>query len=170
MTLKRYRESKSVSRSSRLRPGAEGQHDSQQSQQPPDHYAKLQPAGSSDPNPVDVAIDRSPKLAGLRRKLLRLAKKCQQSAPDQHAFVTYEDLRLQYMVERERLYYNAGHRHGLTLGRAESWMARASSDPVARAFSHKIGLEIALADLPGPRLAATLLEVARAVVLGLPLR
>ncbi|MBN2575419.1 MAG: hypothetical protein JXP73_12720 [Deltaproteobacteria bacterium] len=156
MTTKRYPETKSLSRSRKICPALPF----------PDHFAAAQPPATNGEHPVDLLIDAIPEVASRRRKLVRMAKRWQAEARNKPAFIAYEDARLDYFVLREQLYFNAGFERGLLAGRAESRHA----DAATHAFAHQLGLAVAASDMPSPRIAAALLEVAKAVVLGLPLR
>jgi hypothetical protein len=124
-------------------------------------YEASRPTEGVEGHPVDVVIDRLPKVASLCRRLLRLAKRWQGEVSDAQAFIAYEDLRLEYLRLREQGYF---------AGRAESHAASAVENPAVRAFAHQVGLAAAVAKIPQPRIAAALMEIARAMVLGLPLR
>ena len=165
MTSERHRESRNMSRPlpSRVTKGARPCRSNS-------FYEASRPTEGIEGHPVDVAIDRLPRVANLRRSLLRLAKRWQGEASDQQAFVAYEDLRLEYLMLREQGYFDAGYRYGLLAGRAESRDASATANPAVRAFAHQVGLAAAVAKIPQPRIAAALMEIARAMVLGLPLR
>ena len=128
------------------------------------------PHGGRRGSPVDVVIDRLPKVASLCRRLLRLAKRWQGEVSDAQAFIAYEDLRLEYLRLREQGYFDAGYHYGLLAGRAESHAASAAENPAVRAFAHQVVLAAAVARIQQPRIAAALMEIARAMVLGLPLR
>jgi hypothetical protein len=155
MTKKRYRKTARVSRSGKS-----------ERYLFPDHYTAAQPPGTSGEHPVDILIDAIPEVASRRRKLVRMAKGWRRRVGDERAFINYEDARLDYFVLREQLYFNAGFERGLLAGRAHAREVEAGT----RAFGHQLGLAVATADLPPSHVAATLLEVAGAVALGLPLR
>jgi hypothetical protein len=156
MTKKRYRKTARVSRSGK----SHGRHPL------PDHYAAAQPPDTSGEHPVDFLIDSIPEIARRRRRLVRMAKRWQHEVVDERAFIAYEDLRLEYFTLREQLYFNAGFERGRLAGRADSADLATST----RAFAHQLGLAVATADLPQPHIAAAMIEVAKAVMLGLPLR
>jgi len=165
MTSERYRESRNMSRPlpSRVTKGARPCRSNS-------FYEASRPTEGVEGHPVDVVIDRLPKVASLCRRLLRLAKRWQCEVSDAQAFIAYEDLRLEYLRLREQGYFDAGYHYGLLAGRAESHAASAAENPAVRAFAHQIGLAAAVAKIPQPRIAAALMEIARAMVLGLPLR
>ena len=100
MTKKRYPESKSLSRSRKIR----------QTRPFPDHYAAAQPPNTSEEHPVDLLIDAIPEIASRRRKLLRMAKRWQREAREESAYIGYEDLRLDYFTMRvlETIMANGG--------------------------------------------------------------
>ncbi len=157
MTKRRYPESSSVSRAPRPR----------RTRPVPNHYAAAQPPGHMGEHPVDIEIDHLPEFVSRRRKLSHLRQAVQKHARDAHAFIEYEDARTEYTILREQAYFNAGVERGLIAGRAES--RAASTDPEVRSFAHQVGLAAASTSIPLERTAAALLDVARAVVLGLPM-
>jgi hypothetical protein len=156
MTKKRYRKTARVFRSGKRRGRC----------LLPDYYSAAQPPGTSDEHPVDLLIDAMPEVARRRRRLVRMAGLWQRKVGDERAYIAYEDLRLEYFSLREELYFNAGFERGLLAGRAEGREADADT----RAFAHQIGLAVATADLPQSHIAAALIDVAKAVVLGSRLR
>ena len=129
----------------------------------PDHYSAAQPPGASDEHPVDVLIGELPEIVSRRRKLSQMTKRVQSQVRDQALFVRYADCWTEYASLREERYFNAGFEQGLLAGRAESRAASAT----ARTLAHQIRLIVATTNIPLPHVAATLLGVARAAVLGL---
>ena len=131
----------------------------------PDPYVAAQMPSTDEEHPIDVLIDNLPEIALRRRKLLKMAKKVQGQARDETAFIEFMDTKFDYTTRREHLYFNAGFERGYFEGLADSSEASAKVDPAVRAFGHQVCLAVASAKLPKPKMAAALLDVARAVVL-----
>jgi hypothetical protein len=129
----------------------------------PDHYSAAQPPRAGEEHPIDVLIGELPEIASRRRKLSQMANNVRSQVHDETAFVRYVDCVSEYTARREQLYFDVGFERGLLAGRAETRAASAA----ARALVHQIGLLVATSNTPLPDVAAALLEVARAVVLGL---
>jgi len=174
MTSKRYRESKKMSRSRSQHRTAADRTRNPRSQVrlhgPCGYFNACRPEQAPEEHPVDLAVDHLPRVASLRRKLLRLAERWQGEVEDPRAFVAYEDLRLEYLTLREQNYFNAGYHHGLLAGRAQSRDASPEADPALRVFAQQVRVAVTLAKIPQPRIAAALMQLARAIVLGLPRR
>jgi len=156
MTSKRSRETGGRSRSAKTDRG----------RSVPNHYAEAEPAGSSEAHPVDIQVDGLPDIAARRRRFGEMLKALQRQVADQLAFIRLMDAKLEYSTLRERTFFNVGFERGLVAGRAESREASKAS----RALAHQIGLAVATTDICQPHTAAALLDLARAIVLGLPIR
>jgi len=104
-------------------------------------------------------------MAARRRMLAKLRHGIQGQVRRQRDFITYEDGRLDFAVRRERAYFNEGYRRGHLAGLADAHEASVKVDPAVRAFAHQVCLAVAAAKIPKPKMAAAILDVARAVVL-----
>jgi hypothetical protein len=155
MTTKRYPESKNLSRSRKVR----------RTRPFPDHYTAAQPASTSEEYPVDVLIDDLPEIASRRRRLSKMVKEIQRQARDETAFIRLMDAKFEYTSRREQLYFNVGYQRGQLAGLAGSCGVSSQVDANVRRFVHQLCLAVASAKLPKPKMAAALLDVARAVVL-----
>jgi hypothetical protein len=151
MTTKRYSKKGRLSRSST------GQYPFER------RYAALQ---GSEEHPVDTIIDRIPQIATLDRDLARQARRWAGEVRDVQGFNHFEDRRLSQRTLREEAFFDAGHEHGRTRGRAESLSASMATNPAAWEVARAIYLSALGWRLRGPRLVAVLLELARAVALG----
>lgn len=170
MTTKRYPESRDLSRPRRKSTRPPSATPRNRSRPFGRHFEKLDtPASSGEEHPINAMVDRIPKVRALQRRFLGQAKRVQALCSDQGAFIALQDLRLEFAIMRERLFFDAGHHLGLVVGRAESHAASASNDQLVRSFTHQVGLVAASGSLPPERLAAALLQVTRSVVLGLPM-
>ncbi len=158
MTKKAYPEASRVSRPNQP---------AQKRDRLPQAYRALNPVTGE--HPVDVAIDQMRDVRAARRDLRRCSDRLRDLVQDISAFVAFEDAWSNYCILRNQRYFDFGYAHGLLVGRAESLAASADRDPNARAFAHQICHAAAMSDLSQERLAATMLEVARAIVLGLPM-
>jgi hypothetical protein len=150
MTKKRYAKNTDLSRS-RTR-GDKGA------------FETLQPP--SEPHPVDVTVDRIPSIAAGAKRLIRQSDRFKRQVGSPAAFVAYEDLRLSIQSKREVAYYNIGHEHGLLLGRSQAFASRPGQTAASRSFRRAVLSATKLADLRPEQLAAVLLELAHACVLG----
>jgi hypothetical protein len=133
----------------------------------PSAYRALSP--ESGEHPVDMAIDQMRDIKAARRRLHRRSEYLRKCSTDAEAFIAYEDAWSNYCIVRDQRYFDLGYRNGTVAGRAESLAASATKDANVRAFAHQICHAAAMADLSQERLAATMMEVARAIVLGLPM-
>lgn len=132
------------------------------------HFAALQRESSE--HPVDVAVDRMPEIARLRGKLLRRADQVMAKCGDAKLFIAYEDLRSDYCSRREAGYFDCGWDHGRLAGRAESLGASASANPAARELMRDLLVLAAESTLPRGHVVAVVLEMARALAIGMPMR
>ena len=155
MTKERYPESKDLSRTRKKR----------RPFRLPDRYAAVQPARTSEDHPVDLLIESLPGMAALRRKVVGLREVVQRQIRRQPDFVRYEDARTDFACQREQAYYNLAYERGRFAGVAESSAAAGTSDPAVRAFQDQLCTAVAEAKLPKSKVAAALIDVARAVVL-----
>jgi hypothetical protein len=155
MTNERYPESKDLSRARKAR----------RPFRLPDHFAAAQPARPSDEHPVDLLIASLPGMAALRRKISRLRQVVQRQVRNRLDFIAYDDARTDYACRSQEAYFNCGYERGRFAGVAESSTATGTSDPAVRAFQGQLCIAVAEAKLPKAKVAAALIDVARAVVL-----
>lgn len=133
----------------------------------PGAYRAVSP--ESGEHPVDLAIDQMRDIKAARRQLHRCSEHLRKCSTDIKVFIAYEDAWSNYCFLREERYFDLGHRNGTLAGRAESVAASMANDAKVRALAQQICHAAAMSDLPPERLAATIMEVARAIVLGLPM-
>jgi len=133
----------------------------------PRRFEALAPEG--DEHPIDVLVARMPAVATIHRRLRRASDALRKCVTDRRKFIAYEDLWTEYTVRREQRYFDAGFAHGQLAGRAESGAASIAATPAARALARQIMLTATTSQLRRDRMIAVLLELARAIVLGLRL-
>ena len=155
MTTKRYRESRTLSRTQKPR----------RPFRLPDHFRVTEPARASEENPIDILVDRLPGMAECRQRVTRLRHNIQRQVSSQTAFITYEDARTDFAVRRERAFFNIGYERGHLAGLADTHEASARVDPAVRRFARDICHAVASSKVPMAEMAAALLDVARAVIL-----
>lgn len=155
MTKKRYPEPSILSRSKKSRRPFRLR----------DHYAAAEPRDNSGPHPIDLLVDALPEIAARCRHLNKMVKMVQRTCPDQDAFIRLMDAKFDYTTRREQAFFNLGYQRGHFAGLVQSSAATGIADRVVRDFQHQLGLAVASAKLPKPKIAAALLDVARAAVL-----
>jgi hypothetical protein len=168
MTKKPYPKAPRVSRSGRSarspQPRQQRSRDDQRRSYPfPRAYAAL---GGDGEHPVDAIFDRLPRIAALDRKLRRLAHRYEAGVKDTAGFIAYEDARLDQRLQRQEVFFDAGHHEGRIIGLLESLSASVSGSARARELVRQFRLAIMTTVLPPDRIVAVLLELARAIVLG----
>lgn len=126
-------------------------------------YADLQ--GDDSYHPVDAIIDAVPAIAARARRLRRLSDQIGKQVTDRPSYIRYEDLRLEQQIDREELFFDAGHARGEILGRQQSLEAAASRTAKGRALARAIATAALASDLPRAQAVAVVLESARALVL-----
>jgi hypothetical protein len=126
-------------------------------------YADLQ--GDDSYHPVDAIIDAVPAIAARARRLRRLCDQIGKQVTDRSSYIRYEDLRLEQQIDREELFFDAGHARGEILGRQQSLEAAASSTAKGRALARAIATAALASELPRAHAVAVVLESARALVL-----
>lgn len=127
-------------------------------------YAELQ--GDDSYHPVDAVIDAVPAIAARGRRLRRISARLATEVRDRAAYIRYEDLRLEQQIDREELFFDAGHARGEVVGRQQSHEASASATPNGRALARAIASAALACELPRDQVVAVVLESARALVLG----
>jgi hypothetical protein len=130
----------------------------------PREYAALQ---DHETHPIDKLVSAIPEVAALDRRVRGLARRRQQQATDRQAFIEYEDLRLGQHLLREELHFDAGFERGRLAGRAESLAVSRRADREGTDLARKVEVLVSATKLPPARVAALLLEVSRALVVGL---
>jgi hypothetical protein len=117
-----------------------------------------------DPNIVDEATSRLPKVITARRKMRKASNRLQKLVPDRSLFVAYDDAWSNYQMIREQSHFNFGYEMGLTDGIARSACDSQHDNP----FMKSIILAIYKATLQPKAnremIVAGLLEMARALL------
>lgn len=131
-------------------------------------YAEL--LGGDCYHPADAVVDAVPEIAARARRLRRLSGEIAKHVPNRAAFIRYEDLRTEQQIDREELFFDAGHAHGEVQGRQESLDASASATPQGRELARTIRKAALTSELPRDIVVAVVLESARALVLGATMR
>jgi hypothetical protein len=134
-----------------------------------DHYRAARP-DPGEAHPVDTIVARLPGHARLRRQIHRLSERLiEQLGAQSQRWIELESLINRVHTEREEAHYNLGYAHGLVAGRIS---ARQQLVPGRRRGGNGImkALRTAVlnAGMPTPAMVAALLEIAWALVLGLP--
>jgi hypothetical protein len=129
-------------------------------------YAELQ--GDDSYHPVDAVIDAVPAIAARGRRLRRMSARLAAEVKDRAAYIRYEDLRLEQQIDREELFFDAGHARGEVVGRQQSQEASAAASPKGRALARAIATAALASELPREQAVAVVLESARALVLYQP--
>ena len=127
-------------------------------------YAELQ--GDDSYHPVDAIIDAIPAIAARGRRLRQMSARLAAEVKDRAAYIRYEDLRLEQQIDREELFFDAGHARGEIAGRQQSIQASAAATPNGRALARAIARAAMASELPRDQVVAVVLESARALVLG----
>jgi hypothetical protein len=131
----------------------------------PDHFAEAQPGRTSDDHPVDLIIESLPRMAALRRKIMRLRQIVQRQVQRPLDFIRYEDARTDFTSRTQRAYYNLGYERGRFAGLADSSAATGTSDPMMRAFQTQVCSAVAESELARSKVITALIDIARAVLL-----
>jgi hypothetical protein len=120
-------------------------------------------------HPIDDLMARDRGLARIRRRALRCLKRLQ-ARPDADAVLDFEAERNHLDAARVEAAYNVGFEGGLIAGRLDGLRTRAgrarSAEEIALARAMRSALSSAR--LPPGRAEAVLLELAWAIVLGVP--
>ncbi len=132
-----------------------------------DFYAEANPNGE-EIHPVDAAIARRLPHRSLRRKIrATTAAMVRALGPRQDLWLKLEDLTMRYRLDREEAYFNLGYELGVTAGRTEALAASVRRGSRAqRELATRIRNITVEAELPPSIKVATLLETARALVIG----
>jgi hypothetical protein len=157
MTPRTYPESKKQSRPRKPR----------RSFRLPDHYAAAEPECPGQVHPVGLLIEGVPGMAARQQKVARLRQVVRRQVRRQADFARYEDARTDLATRRAHSYYNLGYERGQFAGMAISSTSTETSGPALKAFHRWICLGISSVELPPHKIAAALLDVARATVLAL---
>jgi hypothetical protein len=133
------------------------------------HYAAL--ADEEGPNPIDAAIDRLPEIAAFRRPIIRAQRAVLKGLSDPSPLMRLETLVNERAFLREVRTFDAGVEHGRVLSGAASLPAADTDERAVGRIVREISVAAFLPNprLPRERLVALLLELARALVLGLAL-
>jgi predicted phage gp36 major capsid-like protein len=118
---------------------------------------------------VDAVVDAVPAIAARGRRLRRMSTRIAAEVKDRAGYIRYEDLRLEQQIEREELFFDAGHARGEIVGRQESHETAAAATPNGRALARAIASAALACELPRDQVVAVVLESARALVLGQPI-
>jgi len=110
---------------------------------------------------ADMAVERTPEVMRLRRRVLKMTDQMQARHPDQRAFVRYADERAYLEHVRTERYFDEGYARGQLAGA----VASLRTSPAARALTRQVTEAVLAAKMPCPMVAATLLETARTLLL-----
>ena len=127
---------------------------------------RYQELDGDDEHPVDAAIGKISRIAAIDRKVLALSRHWQKQVDNPDAYAHYEDLRFFQRCVREEAFFDAGFEEGKLVGVARS----AANSRTATAAGHRLATGVFQAvrtsRLSRAHIAAVLLELARAFVLG----
>jgi hypothetical protein len=119
-------------------------------------------------NPIDALIEQIPEIVAVRKKVRTLALRVRDRVADVPMFIDLQDLRVLQGAVREEAYFDAGFAEGQIVGRAESLdRSAANNSRASRSLVRKIRRAVLESRLTGTHAAAVLIEVSRAIVLGL---
>jgi hypothetical protein len=128
-------------------------------------YAVLQ---DDTDHPVDLTVDAIAAIARIDRRARLLAHHFEEHVDSPEKYRDYEDLRLLQRCMREEAFYDAGHAHGVVAGRLGSREVFSRASAQGRTLLRQILTAVQTSTLPSKTVAALLVEIVRAVVLGLP--
>jgi hypothetical protein len=127
---------------------------------------RYQELDGAEDHPVDAAIRKIRRIASIDRKVLALSRHWQEQVDHPDAYAHYEDLRFFQRCVREEAFFDAGFEEGKLVGIARS----VANSRTATAEGHRLATgvfqAVRTAKLPHAHIAAVLLELARAFVLG----
>jgi hypothetical protein len=140
------------------------------------HFRRLRPPAGDEDHPVDRLVAALPEVRAVDRRARRIAGRLGADArarANAAAWIRYDDLRLLQRTVRQEAYFDAGWELGSVAGAAASLGREAGGSAAQRdaALADELGLAVTRLAVTTPldrdHAAAVLLEIARALILGL---